>query len=105
MGHKAAHLNGLINDHGIILHAAYGSGKDITVYNNCGLSPRQIYAIGRIGKKYSNMATTLSDGYASHLADLKQPGAIRPARGNARLLVPRRLLAPVTNAPASRSRR
>lgn len=105
LGHKAAHLNGLINDHGIILHAAYGSGKDITVYNNCGLSPRQIYAIGRIGKKYSNMATTLSDGYASHLADLKQPGAIRPARGNARLLVPRRLLAPVTNAPASRSRR
>lgn len=105
LGHKAAHLNSLINDEGIILHAAYGSGKDITVYHNCGLSAKQIYAIGRISKKYSNLATTLTDGYASHLADLKQPGAVRPARGNARLLVPRRLLAPVSNASTSRNRR
>ncbi|XP_075974197.1 retinal degeneration B [Anticarsia gemmatalis] len=105
LGHKSAHLNSLINEHGIILHAAYGSGKDITVYHNCGLAPRQIYAIGRISKKYGNMATTLNDGYASHLADLKQPGASRPARGNARLLVPRRLLAPVSGTVTTRSRR
>lgn len=104
LGHKAAHLNGLINDHGVILHAAYGSGKDISVYNNCGLTPRQIYAIGRISKKYGNLATTLNDGYALHLAELKQPGAVRPARGNARLLVPRRLLAPV-NTVSNRGRR
>ncbi|CAB3223280.1 unnamed protein product [Arctia plantaginis] len=105
LGHKSAHLNSLVNDHGIILQAAYGSGKDITVYHNCGLTPRQIYAIGRISKKYSNMATTLNDGYASHLADLKQPGASRPARGNARLLVPRRLLAPVSGPSTTRNRR
>ncbi|KPI92744.1 PREDICTED: protein retinal degeneration B [Papilio xuthus] len=104
LGHKAAHLNSLINDHGIILQAAYGSGKDISVYHNCGLSPKQVYAIGRISKKYTNMATTLSDGYASHLADLRQPGAVRAARGNARLLVPRRLLAPVSSA-TTRNRR
>lgn len=104
LGHKAAHLNSLINEHGVILHAAYGSGKDISVYNNCGLSPRQIYAIGRISKKYGSLATTLNDGYALHLAELKQPGAVRPARGNARLLVPRRLLAPVNTGP-SRGRR
>lgn len=104
LGHKAAHLNGLINDHGVVLHAAYGSGKDISVYNNCGLTPRQIYAIGRISKKYGNLATTLNDGYALHLAELKQPGAVRPARGNARLLVPRRLLAPV-NTVSNRGRR
>lgn len=105
LGHKAAHLNSLINEHGVILHAGYGSGKDITVYHNCGLSPKQIYAIGRISKKNLNMATTLTDGYASHLADLKQPGAVRPARGNARLLVPRRLLAPVSTSSAPRGRR
>ncbi|XP_039751202.1 protein retinal degeneration B isoform X2 [Pararge aegeria] len=105
LGHKAAHLNNLITEHGVIIHAAYGSGKDITVYNNCGLSPKQIYAIGKISKKYCNMATTLNDGYASHLADLKLPGAVRPARGNARLLVPRRLLAPVSSSSVSRSRR
>ncbi|KAI5636155.1 phosphatidylinositol transfer protein domain-containing protein [Phthorimaea operculella] len=103
LGHKAAHLNSLINEHGVILYTAYGSGKDISVYNSCGLSSKQIYAIGRISKKYSNMATTLTDGYASHLADLRQPGAVRPARGNARLLVPRRLLA--TNTSGSRNRR
>ncbi|XP_038214824.1 protein retinal degeneration B [Zerene cesonia] len=105
LGHKAAHLNSLINEHGVILHAAYGSGKDISVYHNCGLLPKQIYAIGRISKKYNNMATPLSEGYASHLADLKQPGAVRAARGNARLLVPRRLLAPVSNAATTRVRR
>lgn len=105
LGHKAAHLNSLINEHGIILNAAYGSGKDISVYNNCGLSQKQIYAIGRISKKYINMATTLNDGYALHLAELKQPGAVRPARGNARLLVPRRLLATVNNASINRGRR
>ncbi|VVC93874.1 unnamed protein product [Leptidea sinapis] len=105
LGHKAAHLNNLINEHGVILHTAYGSGKDISVYHNCGLSPKQIYAIGRISKKYNNMATPLSEGYAAHLADLKQPGAVRPARGNARLLVPRRLLAPVTNIPPPRKLR
>nr|QDR50953.1 retinal degeneration B [Heliconius melpomene] len=104
LGHKAAHLNNLITEHGVIFHAAYGSGKDISVYHNCGLPAKQIYAIGKISKKYSNMATTLSDGYASHLADLKQPGAVRPARGNARLLVPRRLLAPVSGI-SSRGRR
>lgn len=98
LGHKAAHLNSLITEHGVVLYAAYGSGKDISVYHNCGLAPRQIYAIGRISKKYSNLATTLNDGYALHLADLRQPGAVRSARGNARLLVPRRLLAPVSNA-------
>lgn len=103
LGHKAAHLNSLINDHGVILAAAYGSGKDISVYNNCGLSPKQIYAIGRISKKYTNLATTLNEGYALHLADLRQPGAVRAARGNARLLVPRRLLAPVVNASTYRS--
>lgn len=105
LGHKAAHLNSLITDHGVILYAAYGSGKDISVYNNCGLSPKQIYAIGRISKKYSNMATTLNDGYASHLADLRLPGAVRSARGNARLLVPRRLLGTVSTASTSRGKR
>ncbi|KOB72915.1 Protein retinal degeneration B [Operophtera brumata] len=104
LGHKAAHLNNLISEHGVILHAAYGSGKDISVYNNCGLTPRQIYAIGRISKKYGNLATTLNDGYALHLAELKQPGAVRPARGNARLLVPRRLLAPMSSV-SGRGRR
>lgn len=105
LGHKAAYLNNLITEHGVIIHAAYGSGKDISVYHNCGLSQKQIYATGKISKKYSNMATTLCDGYASHLADLKQPGAVRPARGNARLLVPRRLLAPVNTSAATRGRR
>lgn len=104
LGHKAAHLNNLITEHAVALHAAYGSGKDISVYHNCGLSTKQIYAIGRISKKYNSMATTL-DGYASHLADLKQPGAVRPARGNARLLVPRRLLATVSTTSGSRNRR
>lgn len=34
--------------------SAYGSMKDISVYNMLGLSPSQIYIVGRPSKKYQN---------------------------------------------------
>lgn len=48
LGHKTAYLNNLIQNHGVIIHSAYGSSKDITVYTNIGLKPKQIYIVGKV---------------------------------------------------------
>lgn len=48
LGHKTAYLNNLIQNHGVIIHSAYGSCKDITVYTNIGMKPKQIYIVGKV---------------------------------------------------------
>lgn len=50
LGHKTAYLNNLIQNHGVVIHSAYGSSKDITVYTNIGLKPKQIYIVGKVNK-------------------------------------------------------
>ncbi|XP_066149223.1 protein retinal degeneration B isoform X2 [Euwallacea fornicatus] len=89
LSHKAAYLNNLIQNHGVIIHTAYGSAKDISVYNNIGLKPKQIYIVGKASKKQQSQATVLLEGYAVHLATLMAHGGSRPAQGNARMVIPR----------------
>ncbi|XP_030750427.1 protein retinal degeneration B isoform X2 [Sitophilus oryzae] len=89
LGHKAAYLNNLIQNHGVIIHSAYGSAKDISVYTNIGLKPKQIFIVGKASKKQQSQATVLTEGYASHLAVLMAHGGSRPAQGNARMVIPR----------------
>lgn len=76
-------------NHGVIIHAAYGSAKDISVYMNIGLKPKQIYIVGKASKKQQTQASILADGYAVHLATLMAHGGSRPAQGNARMVIPR----------------
>ena len=40
----------------MVLHAAYGSSKDIWVYSTVGLQPSQIYIVGKVSKKYQSHA-------------------------------------------------
>ncbi|KAF5282248.1 hypothetical protein FQR65_LT14380 [Abscondita terminalis] len=89
LGHKAAYLNNLVQNHGVIIHSAYGSSKDISVYTSIGLKPKQIYIVGKTSKKQQNQATLLTEGYAAHLAILMAHGGSRPAQGNARMVIPR----------------
>ncbi|XP_060520907.1 protein retinal degeneration B [Cylas formicarius] len=89
LGHKAAYLNNLIQTHGVIVHAAYGSAKDISVYTSIGLKPKEIYIVGKVSRKQHSLATVLSEGYAAHLASLLSHGGSRPAQGNARMVIPR----------------
>jgi membrane-associated phosphatidylinositol transfer protein len=77
LGHKTAYLNNLIQIHGMVVHQAYGSSKDISVYTNIGLKPKQIYVVGKVSKKLQSMATCLSEGYASHLNTLMVHGGSR----------------------------
>jgi hypothetical protein len=71
----------------MIIHAAYGSSKDISVYSALDLKPKQIFIIGKVGRKHHSMATVLSEGYAAHLSALQCHGGSRPAQGNARMLL------------------
>lgn len=87
--HKAEYLKALMQDHDVIFHAAYGSGKDVSVYTSIGLKPKQIFIVGKVSKKLHSQATILTDGYAAHLASLKAYGGSRPAQGNARMVIPR----------------
>lgn len=49
LGHKTAYLNNLITNHGVSIHSAYGSSKDIIVYTNIGMKAKQIYIVGKVG--------------------------------------------------------
>ncbi|XP_071449416.1 protein retinal degeneration B [Hetaerina americana] len=89
LGHKAVYLKNLIQDHGVIVHVAYGSSKDIGVYASIGLKPKQIFIVGKVSKKQQALAQPLYDGYAAHLTTLLSHGGSRPAQGNARMVIPR----------------
>ncbi|XP_069988324.1 protein retinal degeneration B isoform X5 [Penaeus vannamei] len=89
LAHKAEYLRGLIQDHAIVIVAAYGSSKDIAVYNSIGLKTGQIYIVGKASKKQHANAQVLSDGYAAHLSSLSALGKSRPARGNPQMVIPR----------------
>ena len=87
--HKAEYLKSLIDEQDLVVHAAYGSSKDVGVYAGLGMRPDQIYIVGKASKKQSGQATVLSDGYADHLAKLSAHGGSRKAQGNARMVIPK----------------
>ncbi|XP_075424426.1 membrane-associated phosphatidylinositol transfer protein 2 isoform X9 [Ascaphus truei] len=83
--HKANFLKILITDVHMKAHAAYGSTKDITVYSALGLSPLQIYIVGRATKKLQHQCQFITEGYASHLAQLEYNHRSRPAKNTSRI--------------------
>ncbi|XP_072096865.1 membrane-associated phosphatidylinositol transfer protein 2 isoform X5 [Mobula birostris] len=85
--HKANFLRSLVQDVSVKVHAAYGSTKDISVYASLGLSPSQIYIVGRSAKKYQNQCQFLTDGYAAHLSQLEYNQRSRPAKSNSRMVL------------------
>ncbi|XP_014347023.1 membrane-associated phosphatidylinositol transfer protein 3 [Latimeria chalumnae] len=84
---KTIFLRNLIQECHIKICAAYGSMKDISVYNVLGLSPSQIYIVGRPSKKYQSQCLFLSEGYAAHLANLQFSHRSRPKKNNARMIL------------------
>ncbi|XP_069789637.1 membrane-associated phosphatidylinositol transfer protein 2 isoform X2 [Narcine bancroftii] len=85
--HKANFLRSLVHDVSVKVHAAYGSTKDISVYASLGLSPSQIYIVGRSTKKYQHQCQFLTDGYAAHLSQLEYNQRSRPAKSNSRMVL------------------
>ncbi|KAA0702049.1 Membrane-associated phosphatidylinositol transfer protein 3 [Triplophysa tibetana] len=77
---KAIFLRNLVQECHIKINCAYGSMKDISVYSMLGLSPNQIYIVGRPSKKYQNQCQFLSEGYAVHLSSLQFSHRARPKK-------------------------
>ncbi|XP_064424230.1 membrane-associated phosphatidylinositol transfer protein 2 isoform X3 [Latimeria chalumnae] len=85
--HKANFLKSLLTDVHMKIHAAYGSTKDISVYSSIGLSPSQIYIVGRPTKKLQHQCQFVTEGYATHLAQLEYNHRSRPAKSNTRMVL------------------
>ncbi|GAA6109663.1 membrane-associated phosphatidylinositol transfer protein 3-like isoform X1 [Tachysurus ichikawai] len=68
---KSIFLRNLIQECHINIKLAYGSMKDVSVYSMLGLSPNQIYIVGKPSKKYQSQCQFLSEGYAMHLSSLQ----------------------------------
>ncbi|XP_055052620.2 membrane-associated phosphatidylinositol transfer protein 3 isoform X1 [Misgurnus anguillicaudatus] len=77
---KTIFLRNLVHECHIKINCAYGSMKDISVYSMLGLSPNQIYIVGRPSKKYQNQCQFLSEGYAVHLSSLQFNHRARPKK-------------------------
>lgn len=43
----------------MVIHAAYGSSKDISVYSSVGLKPDQIFIVGKVSKKHHAQAQVM----------------------------------------------
>lgn len=89
----------------MIIHQAYGSEKDISVYTAINLRPSQIFIIGKVSRRHQTLATTLHEGYAAHLSILQTHGGSRPAQGNARMVIPRGQFGLPGQNPSLRRRR
>ncbi|KAL7987106.1 hypothetical protein Chor_006025 [Crotalus horridus] len=84
---KTIFLRNLVQECHIKICAAYGSMKDISVYNVLGLSPSQIYIVGRPTKKYQTLCQFISEGYAAHLASLEFSLPSRTKKNNSRMIL------------------
>ncbi|XP_057206688.1 membrane-associated phosphatidylinositol transfer protein 3 isoform X2 [Triplophysa rosa] len=87
---KAIFLRNLVQECHIKINCAYGSMKDISVYSMLGLSPNQIYIVGRPSKKYQNQCQFLSEGYAVHLSSLQFSHRARPKKSSSVRMVLRK---------------
>ncbi|XP_048836217.1 membrane-associated phosphatidylinositol transfer protein 3 isoform X2 [Brienomyrus brachyistius] len=87
---KALFLRNLMQECHIKIGAAYGSMKDISVYSMLGLSPAQIYIVGRPSKKCQNQCQFLSEGYAAHLSLLQFGHRTRPKKSSSVRMVLRK---------------
>uniref|UniRef100_A0A673ZCT3 Phosphatidylinositol transfer protein membrane associated 2 n=1 Tax=Salmo trutta TaxID=8032 RepID=A0A673ZCT3_SALTR len=87
--HKANFLKSLMEAH-MKIFACYGSTKDIAVYTSIGLSPSQIYIIGRSSKKMQAQCQFITEGYATHLSQLEYNQRSRPAKTSSSRMVLRK---------------
>ena len=62
--HKAEYLKSLKTEQDIVIHAAYGSSKDINVYSSLGLKSEQIFIIGKPSRRQNSLQVSwISNGY------------------------------------------
>jgi len=68
--------------------AAYGSGKDVSVYSRLQIDPQRIYIVGKSSSKKQTTScscTLLLKGYSAHLEELNRPHVLTPAKFDAQV--------------------
>lgn len=73
----------------IVFRCAYGSSKDISVYQSLEMSPDRIYTVGKVSKKQQSLTTVLLDGYVAHLDELRKNASVNMAQNSLRIILPR----------------
>lgn len=61
-------------------HAAYGSTKDVAVYNSISLSPMHIYIVGRPTKKLQQQCQVSAAHRRAHVGTLGNPTKLLTTR-------------------------
>jgi hypothetical protein len=82
---KTNYLRQLVQEAQLNVRVAYGSSKDIPVYQAIGLNPSQIFIVGKVAKKHRKDAVVIADGYAAHLSVLTSNDSFRAPVGNLRM--------------------
>ena len=65
--HKAEMVRAVVDSADLTLVAAYGSAKDISVYQSLHVPAERIFVVGKHKHRLQGQAVFLSDGYALHL--------------------------------------
>uniref|UniRef100_A0A3B1J5Q3 Membrane-associated phosphatidylinositol transfer protein 3 n=1 Tax=Astyanax mexicanus TaxID=7994 RepID=A0A3B1J5Q3_ASTMX len=92
---KTIFLRNLMQECHIKINSAYGSMKDISVYSMLGLSPGQIYIVGRPPNSSCFLFTLywicfFLEGYAVHLSSLQFGHRARPKKSSSVRMVLRK---------------
>ena len=69
--HKAEMIRTVVESADLTLVAAYGSSKDIAVYQSLHVPAERIFVVGKQKHRLQGQAVFLSDGYALHLGEAK----------------------------------
>ena len=108
MKHKLEMVRTAVENGDLLIAAAYGSSKDVSIYQSINVPADRIFVVGKIKSRLQNRARFVSDGYALHLgksktpsvfvdlpvcslltAELSKPGVIRASKSNSRHLIRR----------------
>ena len=90
MRQKTQLLARINKEAGVVFHAAYGSAKDVSVYQGLSLEPHRIFIVGKPSRKQAAQCTVIAQGYAAHLNELLRAHELsRNAQGNARFVIRR----------------
>ena len=70
--HKAEMVRKAVENGDLLISAAYGSSKDVSIYQSINVPIERTFVVGKIKSRLQNRARFVSDGYALHLGKSKE---------------------------------
>lgn len=63
-------IQNLVQSAGLTIVAAYGSSKDVPIYQSISVPPERTFVIGKFKSRLRDQVRFISDGYALHLGKI-----------------------------------